>query len=109
MVLDHEAIYEAYKSEAKPVVSIDDSAGAFDADGNSVTLDQSKIDAARTSLNTAAAAILYRSQRTGAAGTTDTIYASVGDQLDMQYKDAVNGTTTWKDHVAAVKAKYPKP
>ena len=72
-------------------------------------MDQSKIDAARTSLNTAAAAILYRSQRTGAAGTTDTIYASVGDQLDMQYKDAVNGTTTWKDHVAAVKAKYPKP
>ena len=109
MALDHEAIYEAYKSEAKPVVSIDDSTGAFDADGNSVTLDQSKIDAARTSLDTAAAAILYRSQRTGAAGTTDTIYASVGDQLDMQYKDAVNGTTTWKDHVAAVKAKYPKP
>ena len=107
--LDHAAIYEAYKSEAKPVVSIDDSTGAFDADGNSVTLDQSKIDAARTSLNTAAAAILYRSQRTGAAGTTDTIYASVGDQLDMQYKAAVNGTTTWKDHVAAVKAKYPKP
>jgi len=109
MALDHEAIYEAYKSEAKPVVSIDDTAGAFDADGNSVTLDQSKIDAARTSLNTAAAAILYKTQRTGAAGTTDTIYASVGDQLDMQYKDAVNGTTTWKDHVAAVKAKYPKP
>ena len=109
MGLDHEAIYEAYKSETKPVVTIDDGTGAYDADGNSVTLDQSKIDAARTSLNTAAAAILYRSQRTGEAGTTDTIYASVGDQLDMQYKDAVNGTTTWKDHVAAVKAKYPKP
>ena len=109
MALDHEAIYEAYKSEAKPVVSIDDSAGAFDADGNLVTLDQTKIDAARTALDTAAAAILYQTQRTGEAGTTDTIYASIGDQLDMQYKDAVNGTTTWKDHVAAVKAKYPKP
>ena len=106
MALDHEAIYKAY---AGTVTSIDDTAGAFDADGNSVTLDQSKIDAARTSLDTAAAAILYQTQRTGAAGTTDTIYASVGDQLDMQYKDAVNGTTTWKDHVAAVKAKYPKP
>ena len=109
MALDHEAIYEAYKSEAKPVVSIDDSKGAFDADGNSVTLDDAKVAAARTSLDTAAAAILYKSQRTGAAGTTDTIYASIGDQLDMQYKDAVNGTTTWKDHVAALKAKYPKP
>ena len=36
-------------------------------------------------------------------------YGSIGDQLDMQYRDAVNGTTEWKDHIAAVKAKYPKP
>jgi len=36
-------------------------------------------------------------------------YASWGDQLDMQYHDAVDDTTTWKDHVAAVKAEYPKP
>ena len=105
MALDHEAIRKAYPN----AVTIDDSAGAFDASGNSVSLDQTKIDAARTTLNNEAAAILYRKQRTGEAGTTDTIYASIGDQLDMQYKDAVNGTTTWKDHVAAVKAKYPKP
>ena len=106
MALDHEAIYSAYSGT---VVSIDDSAGAFDKDGKSVTLDNDKVVAARTSLDAAAAAVLYKTQRTGAAGTTDTIYASVGDQLDMQNKDAVNGTTTWKDHVAAVKAKYPKP
>jgi len=106
MALDHEAIYKAY---AGTVVSIDDSAGAFDASGNSVSLDQSKIDTARATLDAEAAAILYQKQRTGEAGTTDTIYASIGDQLDMQYKDALNGTTTWKDHVAAVKAKYPKP
>jgi len=113
MALDHEAIYEAYKSEAKPVVSIDDGAGAFDADGNSITLDQSKIDAARTSLNTAAAAILYKTQRTGAAGTTDTIYASVGDQLDMLYADMLAGkldtTGTWATHIKAVKDANPKP
>ncbi len=106
MALDHPAIYKAY---AGTVVSINDSTGAFDASGNSVTLDQTKIDAARATLDAEAAAILYQKQRTGEAGTTDTIYASIGDQLDMQYKDAVNGTTTWKDHVAAVKAKYPKP
>ena len=106
MPLDHEAIYKAY---AGTVVSIDDSAGAFDASGTSVTLDQTKIDAARATLDAEAAATLYQRQRTGQAGTTDTIYASIGDQLDMQYKDAINGTTTWKDHVAAVKAKYPKP
>lgn len=99
MELDHIAIYSAY---AGTVVKIDDSKGAFDKDGNLVTLDQGKIDAARTSLDAAAAAIKYKSDRASA-------FASVGDQLDMQYKDAVNGTTTWKDHVAAVKAKYPKP
>ena len=36
-------------------------------------------------------------------------YASTGDQLDMQYWDNVNGTTTWKDHVASIKAAHPKP
>jgi len=36
-------------------------------------------------------------------------YPSQQEQLDMQYWDSVNGTTTWKDHIAAVKAKYPKP
>jgi hypothetical protein len=36
-------------------------------------------------------------------------YASIQDQLDMQYWDQVNGTTVWKDHVAKVKSDYPKP
>jgi hypothetical protein len=37
-----------------------------------------------------------------------TAYASTGDQLDMQYWDSVNDTTTWKDHIASVKAQFPK-
>ena len=53
MGLDHEAIYKAY---AGTVVSIDDGAGAFDKDGKSVSLDQSKIAAARTTRNDEAAA-----------------------------------------------------
>jgi hypothetical protein len=36
-------------------------------------------------------------------------YGPTEDQLDMQYWDKVNGTTTWKAHVADVKAKHPKP
>ena len=35
-------------------------------------------------------------------------YPSIGDQLDMQYKDALNGTTTWKDAITAIKTKYRK-
>ena len=36
-------------------------------------------------------------------------YPSIGDQLDMQDHDSVNGTTTWADAIAAVKTKYKKP
>ena len=36
-------------------------------------------------------------------------YGSVQDQLDMQYWDSVNSTTTWADHIAQVKSDNPKP
>lgn len=36
-------------------------------------------------------------------------YGDMGEQMDMQYRDALNGTTTWKDHVANVKATTTKP
>jgi len=36
-------------------------------------------------------------------------YPSIQDQLDMLYHDAVDGTTTWQEAVAAVKAAHPKP
>jgi hypothetical protein len=38
----------------------------------------------------------------------DRVYPSIQDQLDMQYHDAVDGTTTWKDAIAKVKADNPK-
>ena len=38
-----------------------------------------------------------------------TRYATIGEQLDQQYHDAVNSTTTWKDAIAAVKSAHPKP
>ena len=110
MSLDHEAIYEAYKSEAKPVVTIDDTAGAFDADGNSVTLDNTKIANARASLNATAATVKYKTDRTTNGSTT---YSSIGDQLDMLYKDMLAGkldtSGTWATHIKAVKDANPKP
>ena len=105
MFYDHEAVRKAYPE----VVSIADNVGAFKEDGTEVTIVQSAVDAARVTLNAEASAIAYQQQRTGADGTTDTIYLPIQQQLDMQYWDSVNGTTTWKDHIAAVKAKYPKP
>ena len=38
----------------------------------------------------------------------DRKYPDLGEQLDMQYWDQVNGTTTWKDAVAKVKSDNPK-
>jgi hypothetical protein len=109
MVLDHEAIRKAYPN----AVTIDDGAGAFDASGNSISLDASKVTEARTTLNAEAAAILYQKQRTGEAGTTDNIYPSIGDQLDSLYKDIVAGTVTtsgaFATAIKATKDKYPKP
>jgi len=33
---------------------------------------------------------------------------SIGDQLDMQYWDSVNGTTIWKDMITKLKNDIPK-
>ena len=96
MALDHEAIYKAY---AGTVVTIDDGAGAFDKDGKSVTLEQSKIDAARTTLNAEYAALDYSRNRAAE-------YPSIEDQLDDIYH---NGVAGWKTTIKAIKDKYPKP
>ena len=109
MALDHEAIYKAY---AGTVVSIDDTAGAFDKDGKSVTLEQSKIDAARTTLNSEAAAVKYKTDRTMNGSTT---YDTIGNQLDMLFKaidadsDLKTKFATWHTHIKAVKDANPKP
>ena len=105
-MLDHEAIRKAYPD----VVSINDATGAFDKDDKPVTLEQSKIDAARTTLDTEAAAVKYKTDRTTNGST---IYASFGDQLDMLYADMLAGkldtTGTWATHIKAVKDANPKP
>ena len=106
MALDHEAIYKSHPT----VVSIDDSAGAFDKDGKSVTLEQSKIDAARVTLNNEALAVKYKTDRTTNGSTT---YAPTGDQLGMLYDDIIAGkldaTGSFAIHNKAVKDANPKP
>jgi len=106
MNLDHEAIYKSHST----VVTISDDLGAFDKDGKSVTLNQSEIDAARTTLDAEAAAVKYKTDRTTNGSA---VYSSFGDQLDMLYQDIVAGkldtTGTWATHIKAVKDANPKP
>ena len=92
MQYDHEAIRKAYSN----VVTIDDSSGIFDKDGNSVTVDQSLIDAARVELNK----LNYQSERKEA-------YPDWRTQLEYIYD---HGIDKWKtDIVDPIKTKYPKP
>tara|TARA_Y100000401_G_scaffold90001_1_gene75567 strand:- start:63 stop:386 length:324 start_codon:yes stop_codon:yes gene_type:complete len=106
MSLDHEAIRKAYPD----VVTIDDGAGAFKADGTKINLVQSDIDAARVTLNNEALAVKYKTDRTTDGSTT---YDTIGNQLDMLYADMIAGkldaTGTWATHVKAVKDANPKP
>jgi hypothetical protein len=41
--------------------------------------------------------------------TRKKLYPSIQEQLDMQYWDNVNGTTTWKDKIAEIKTANPLP
>ena len=94
--MDHNAIRKAYPT----VVTIDDSGIILDANNNPVTVEQSKIDAARAELDVEIAATQYKEDRRRA-------YPDFGTQLDYIYH---NGIDKWKtDIVDPVKNKYPKP
>jgi hypothetical protein len=51
----------------------------------------------------------WQEQEFGYIQARQEAYGSIADQLDMMYWDNVNGTTTWKDHIAQVKSDNPKP
>ena len=93
-----QAIYNTHSS----VVSIIESTDAYDAQGNVVELDMTLVNAEVTKLQAAYDAKAY--QRTRSLD-----YPSIQDQLDMQYWDSVNSTTTWATAIAKVKTDNPKP
>ena len=104
---DHDAIYKAYPN----VVTIDDSTGAFDASGNSITIVQSNVDAARVELNK----LNYKSDRVVGSATTSG-YPFIQDQLDQLYHDMADGklgaaatTGSWYVGITSIKTAFPKP
>jgi len=86
--MNHKAIYKLYPN----VVSVDDTAGAFDKDGNKVEIDLELVDAWVDPEQ-------YKYQRQQA-------YPPLAEQLDYIYH---NGVDAWKkDMIDPVKNKYPK-
>ena len=86
--MNHKAIYKLYPQ----VVTVDDGAGAFDAQGNKVEIDLAAV-AAWVDPDT------YKYQRA-------TAYPSIADQLDTLYH---GGYDAWKATITAVKEEFPKP
>ena len=60
-------------------------------------------------LNAVDSAADLEERQAAARAARKTAYGDLGDQLDMQYHDSVDGTSTWKDHVAKVKTDNPIP
>jgi hypothetical protein len=88
--MNHKAIYTLYST----VVTIDDGTGAFDAQGNKVTIDESLVNA-WVDPDT------YKYNRVAE-------YPSIGDQLDALWKGG-EAAAEMLAKVQAVKTKYPKP
>jgi len=81
------------------VISLPD--GTYtDANGNVLEV-TAQIQARAAEIEAAETSTHYKLDRAAA-------YPSIQEQLDMQYWDSVNGTTTWADAIAAVKAAHPK-
>jgi hypothetical protein len=91
----HTAIFNLYP-DTKTITDGD----AFDADNTPIVINQGLVDAEVIRLQAESDTTQYQRDR---------IYPSLQDQVDMQYHDLVNSTTTWKDAIAAVKAAHPKP
>jgi len=99
--MDHNAILKAYPD----AVTINDATGAFKADGSQITLIQSDIDAARTTLDNEAAAIAYQSVR-------EPLYPSLGDFADAMYWNSKGDSSKLEAYYTAcekVKTDNPKP
>jgi len=85
--MNHKAIYKLYPQ----VVTIDDSTGAFDKDGNKVNIDLALVNAWVDPEK-------YKYQR-------QQEYPSIVDQLDTLYHEGYEG---WKAKIETIKNKYPK-
>ena len=95
--MNHQAIYNLYPN----VVSIDDSVGPMDKDGNQVPIVQSDYEAEVARLQAKYDSQAYARARAEA-------YPSWQEQMDMMYHDQTEGSRTWLDAIEAVKEAYPK-
>ena len=101
MTLDHNAIRKAYPE----ATDIYDDLGAFKADGSKIELVQSKIDAARATIDSDYAKVKYKDDR-------KPLYPQLEDFADAMYWNSKGDSTKLEAYYAAcekVKTDNPKP
>jgi hypothetical protein len=101
MTLDHNAIRKAYPE----ATDIYDDLGAFKADGSKIELVQSKIDAARATIDSDYAKVKYKDDR-------KPLYPLLEDFADAMYWNSKGDSTKLEAYYAAcekVKTDNPKP
>ena len=97
-MINHEAIYRAYPN----AVSINGDIGAFDANGNSVQLDQAKVDAA--------AVIVAKEQALATAKQSRAIaYTAEADPLFFKAQRGEATIEEWEAKVEEIRTRYPYP
>ncbi len=94
--MNHQAIYNTHPN----VVSINDSTGCFDKDGNPVAITQSLVDEEVARMEAERLATEYQRQRASE-------YPPIGDQLDALFH-AGAFPEEMNAKLQAVKDKYPK-
>jgi len=92
---------KALKSDAQVTVDNDDINKITWHDGNPTNITNKQITDKQKELQTTYDNNKYQRDRAVA-------YPSIKDQLDMQYWDKINSTTTWQDAIAKVKSDHPK-
>ena len=94
IVSKFDSIYRLY-SDVVSIAEVEGGFAAYDKDGKEVSINMSDVDADFAKID-------YKNKRHEA-------YPDWKTQMDMQYWDAINRTTKWKDLITKIKSDNPKP
>jgi hypothetical protein len=100
--MNHQAIYNTHPN----VVSIDDSAGCFDADGNPVAITQSLVDAEVARLQAEHNATQYQRDRASEYPSIEALVVALWEGVVEERMAAVTALEAIRQEI---KARYPKP
>jgi hypothetical protein len=101
-MMNHQAIYNAHPS----VVSIDDTLGAMDSNGNPVAIDQAAYEAEVARLEAEHAATQYQRDRAAEYPSIEALVVALWEGVVEERMSAVTALEAIRQEI---KARYPKP